>query len=560
MRATLVLFATLVGAAVPSLAVEGCPGTFSGIDFVSAVSGFETTENQNYTSVNCADCRNNCESDETCVAYSHVDGLCYTYGGITTLAAAIGYFETTATSGIIYSKLVSDGFTITSAKLSSPYASFGYADNDEPRCRSLCLKDPNCAAYQQPACALSALRGHEQFELDATQTVHLVGNNPPDTSRPELKNIDDIKEAEPDTEYGADRSVTKIYAGTDSIAYYIDAPDDTTKFYAVDGVFDMNQLATAEQFAGFMSGETVTDLKFVIDSFNPPAAVLREYGNGTSRSIYEIRPHDFSMDVTQCDDNKFRFNLFDGAVKPVYGRFTVLSSDPDSTVCSTTALSGDFIEFDMAACGIEFMVPKLYVYHADDSEVGLSTVFNVTCSPDYLSVDVAHSMTDSLANTDYNHVVNEAVFNIDLLVLDQATNAPPVGAPSPEQPLKLVANITDGYRAEFDLRITRCYVNGYMFYDNEGPLNDLTEVAQDIDNASQYINFKLFFPPTNQIINSLTYECNVATCWQSCDPPAEEEGSGSGEPFKRKRRSVKGREYTNVIANIWWTHRHGSGR
>ena len=548
---TLFLIATLVSAAV---AVEWCQmvPTFSGLDFVSTADGFETTENQTSTTeTTCLDCRNNCEADATCVAYSQrdTDQHCHFYRGVTTLAASY-YHETSMTSGIIYSKIGADGFTITSAKLSSPYASFGYADNDAPRCRALCLKDPNCAAYQQPACVLSALQGYDQYELDATQTVHLIGNYPPDG--PELKNIDDIKGALPDLSWGADNSVTRIYAGTDSVVYYSDAPDNQTRFYALD-VLDLDTLTSAAAFDALKAGAVATDLKYVIDSFNPPAAVLREYAG--VYSVYQLTLYDFTMDVTQCDDNKFRFSLLDGAVKPEYGRFTVLSDDPEATVCTTTAINGDFIEFDMAVCGIEFMVPKLYVYHADESEVGMSTVYNVTCSPDYLSVDVAHSMADSLANTDYNHVVHEAVFNIDLLVLDQATNEPPVGAPNPEQPLKLVANITDSYRSEFDLRITRCYVNGYMFYDNEGPLNDLTEVAQDIDNASQYINFKLFFPPTNQIINSLTYECNVATCWESCDPAEEEEGE---EPYKRRRRSIKADHQETVLTAItWWTYRNG---
>lgn len=508
-------------------------------DLISTTVDFATAADIT-TNDSCDACRSNCEADAACVAYSYsstADPSCRLYHNKLTLETGQ---SDAVVSGILYSHIATNyGFTVSSANLLAPYVAYGYADDNDPVCRSLCLKDPNCAAYQQPSCQLSTLS--DQFE-QGNGTVHVLGSirTPVD---PVFVNLDDIKTDLPPLDgwgrFGGYRSQSKIYAGTSDVVYYIDVNDSETRF----GTMYEEIRAGAVEHAEFLG--PVTNLKYVVDSFNPPQYIVVNTA-GDVLTFYGIIPYNFVMDVTQCNDNSFKFNLVDGDVKPEYGKVVVLTPENGVPVCDSTVLNGDFVEFDMAACGIEFMEPKLYVYHADRNVVGLSSVYNVTCSPDYISVDVEHSLTDSLANTDYNHVVNEAVFNIDLLVLDQETDAPLTSAPQPNHPLKLVSNITDGFRSEFDLRITRCYVNGYMFYDNEGPLNDMTEVAQDIDNASQYINFRLFFPPTNQIINSLTYECTVATCWESCDPAT------------RRRRSIRADHRETVLSTtLWWTHKHG---
>ena len=517
---------------VTSNAVEWCANidSFSSLDFVSITQDFISGKQPTLTNgVTCLDCRNTCSSTETCVAYSSIGNNCYHYHNTTTLES-LTYFgipTTNITSGIIYSKIPPNGFTLTSSKIiNSPYRA-SYADNNAARCRSLCLKSVNCVAYQQPTCIISTIIGTDQFEIDNDdlETVYLVGPNALDA--PDYKNIDDIKETLPDLTWGASHSKSKLYTKTTDVVYYISAPSSNTIFYSLTSL-DLNALNSTSAFDDLIVNAHATPLNYVINSFDLPAAVLRKYDD--VYDIYELDKYEFTMTVSQCAD-VFKFELMDGTVKPEYGKLTVLSDNVDTAVCTATDLTAEFIEFNMSVCNIEFMIPKLYAYQTDTALVGMATVYNVTCYPDYISVDVEETMADVITETDYIYSVHESIFDIDLKVLD-VNNQSIVGYPTPGQKLKLIANMTDAYRAEFDLQILQCYVNGYLFYD-ERPLNELTDIARDIDTASQYINFSLFFPPSNQITNSLTYTCAVSTCWQSCDL------------YNRKRRSINGKEYRN---------------
>ena len=556
-RSTLILVSALFVTGIASNPHCGLISTFVDEDFISVNHGFAEVGNPPFAS-DCITCRTSCINDPDCLAYKHTTD-CVLYTNITSITS--GVYQTQAIlTGILPDHITAEGFKITLAKLKSPYAFFPYANDDEPRCRKICLEDPNCAGYQQPTCALSTMKGSGQWEEDAIESVHIVGNIP-DNTVAELVNIDSIKTDMPNLSWGAEHTVSKIYAGTDDVIYYIDALTSNTVFYPLESL-NINTI-TAAEINALIVGAVGSDFKYVIDSNSPPAAVVRKSIGSGQFSIFELSIREFSMDISQCSDNTFKFNLFDGLVKPEHGRVTVLSSNPDDAVCTTTVLNGDSVEFDMAVCNIEFMVSKLYVYHADSDYTGMSTIYNVSCSPDYLSVDVAHSMVASLYNVDYNHVVHEAVFNIELMVLDQVTGLPPAEAPKPKQPLKLVANITDSYRLEFDLRITSCSVNDYVFYENEGPLTNMAKVAQDIDVASQYINFELFFPPSNQLATSLTYECSVVTCWGSCDPVAPSRKRRSVNKIVEKKAktvifsSLPVRKLNRLFRSIWWTRENG---
>merc|ERR1711860_123230 len=97
--------------------------------------------------------------------------------------------------------------------------------------------------------------------------------------------------------------------------------------------------------------------------------------------------------------------------------------------------------------------------------------------------------------------------------------------------VRLLIEIPQNYRINFDIQINECYMNGLLILDNGISLTPYFPQPTKPSQGVMHVDFKLFrrLVDINADESLVVMDCNVETCLDSCD----EEG-------KRKRRSSVG--------------------
>lgn len=259
------------------------------------------------------------------------------------------------------------------------------------------------------------------------------------------------------------------------------------------------------------------------------------------KTFYELVPISFGLTVYQCVDNTFQFSMHSAliGILPVIGNISVVNTnDPacHKDVYADATFSAVYddttVTLDKALCLIEYDTPFKVVYSYGWLVTEVNTqIFNVECRQDFTSLLLETDVTNiDVVIDEIQQIFDHALATTMLLVSDPADPAAVVAEADLGEPVSLYMSLPPLYRADFDISVRNCWVDGQLVLSEGVPQTALFGAFNETLQGVSTNDFYLFKSLDSMETRDILFSCMIETCLGEC--------ISTGESSGRKKRSV----------------------